>query len=117
MAYWVAKKRTTSNINRVHAEAMAIVEKQKQTDEKNRHCDMSLYLMQKSVTSNDAYELDEWLKEKGLLAEYNLFLDQLSAEHQKKFNMSKAQLIALFEDSYLQHYEKLTEKHEAVLCS
>ncbi|MCK5835604.1 MAG: hypothetical protein KAG98_07715 [Lentisphaeria bacterium] len=115
LAYWLGKSRASKLYSRLHAETNAAVEQKKKTEEKNQHCDMSLYLMQKSMTSNDAYEIDEWLKSKGILDEYNALLDKLDEVHQKKFNMSKAQLITLFEKSYLEHYERLTNQHESVL--
>ena len=117
IAYFFGRNRVTRSVNEAHEKSMALLKKDKIAEEKRQHCDMSLYLMQKSMTSNDAYDLDEWLESKGVLKEYNAFLAKQEEAHQKKFNMSKAQLTTLFEESYLRHYEKFTDQHEAVLNS
>jgi len=115
LAYWVGNKRARRVASLAHAQSMSVIEKQRELEEKRQHCDMSLYLMQKSMTSNDAYEIEEWLTEKGLLAEYNALLAKLEITHQKKFNMTKEQLRSLFEDSYLRHYEKFADQYESAL--
>lgn len=117
LAYWVGKRRATRFCSLVNTQSMSLIEKERIIDEKRQHCDMSLYLMQKSMASNDAYELDEWLGKKGLLGEHAALLAELEGAHHKKFNMTKEQLTFLFEESYLRNYEKFANQYEKVLNS